>query len=128
MVWKAQQPELTVEHLLGGHDRVVLYRIVKGPTPSEQDFASAFVLGHPPPRRLQKQSAPVWMALSMLSRLNAARSRARLFPLLGTHLARVELTDGNGFALAETIEAGHFSVWGDPVKLRDAATDVYPAR
>jgi len=55
--------------------------------------------------------------MSMLSRLDAARSRARLFPVLGHHVARVELTAGNGFAIAETIERGHFSVWGDPLKL-----------
>ena len=128
MVWKAQQPELTVTHLLAGHTTVVLHRIVRRPTPEQDDFASAFVLGHPPPRRLQKQSAPVWMALSMLSGLDAARSRARLFPVLGGHVARVELNASEGFALAETIERGHFSVWGDPLKLRHAVTDVYPAR
>jgi len=82
MIWKAQRPELTVTHLLAGHVSVVLYRIVRHPSPEESAFASAFVLGHPPPRRLQKQSAPVWMALSMLSGLDAARSRARFFPVL----------------------------------------------
>jgi len=56
MVWKAQQPELTVEHLLRGRSRVVLHRIVQKETPGEQDFVSAFVLGNPPPRRLQKES------------------------------------------------------------------------
>ena len=127
MVWKAQQSELTVTHLLAGDAIVVLYRIVRHPAPLKDDFASAFVLGHPPPRRLQKQSAPVWMALSMLSRLEAARSRARLFPILGRHVARVELSAGEGFAIAETIEKGHFSVWGDPLKLQGAVTEVYPA-
>jgi len=128
MVWKAQQPELTVEHLLRGRSRVVLHRIVQKETPGEQDFVSAFVLGNPPPRRLQKESAPVWMALSMLSHFDAARSRARLFPRLGAHVARVELGSGQGFAIAETIESGHFSVWGDPLKLRNAVTRVYPVR
>lgn len=128
MVWKAQRPELTVTHLLAGHASVVLYRIVRHPSPEEADFASAFVLRHPPPRRLQKQSAPVWMALSMLSGLDAARSRARLFPILGRHVARVELGAGEGLAVAETIERGHFSVWGDPLKLQSAVTEVYPAR
>ena len=127
MVWKAQHPELTVTHLLAGHASVVLYRIVRHPEPEQADFASAFVLGHPPPRRLQKQSAPVWMALSMLSGLEAAQSRARLFPVLGRHIARVELSAGEGFAIAETIEKGHFSVWGDPLKLQSAVTEVYPA-
>ena len=112
MVWKGQHPELVVEHLLEGHSGVVLYRILASETPSATDFTSAFVLGHPPPRRLQKQSAPVWMALSMLSRLDAAPQRVRLFPRLGDHVARLELAAGEGFAVAETIEAGHFSVWG----------------
>lgn len=127
MVWKAQQSELIVDHLLLGRSGVVLYRIVGSEAPSEEDFTSAFVLGHPPPRRLQKDSAPVWMALSMLSRIDAARSRARLFPRLGSRVARLELTAGEGFAIAETIEAGHFSVWGDPLKLRNAVTAVYAA-
>jgi hypothetical protein len=127
MVWKTQRPELTVTHLLAGQPSVVLYRIVRRRSPEEADFTSAFVLGHPPPRRVQQQSAPIWMALSMLSGLDAARSRARLFPVLGGHVARVELNAGEGFALAETIERGHFSVWGDPLKLRTAVTDVYPA-
>jgi hypothetical protein len=100
---------------------------VRDRSPEDVDFTSAFVLGHPPPRRLQKQSAPVWMALSMLSGLEAARSRAQLFPVLGGHVARVEVSAGEGFAVAETIERGHFSVWGDPPKLRRAVTDVYPA-
>lgn len=127
MVWKAQEPELIVDHLLRGRSSVVLYRIIGSETPRLEDFTSAFVLGHPPPRRLQKESAPVWMALSMLSRVDAARSRARLFPRLGNRVARLELTAGAGFAIAETIEAGHFSVWGDPLKLRNAVTGVYPA-
>ena len=127
MVWKAQHPDLTVTHLLAGHASVVLYRIVRHATPERNDFASAFVSGHLPPRRLQKQSAPMWMALSMLSGLEAALSRARLFPVLGRHIARVDLIAGEGFAIAETIEKGHFSVWGDPLKLQGAVTEVYPA-
>ena len=128
MAWTGQHPELGVEHVLRGHYDVVLFRIVRFDTAVEDDFRSAFALGTPPPRRLQKQSAPVWMALSMLSRLEAARSRARLFPRLGSHIARVELTTGLGFAVAETIEVGHFSVWGDPTRLLSAVTGIYPAR
>jgi len=39
----------------------------------------------------------------------------------------VDLSAGVGFAIAETIERGHFSVWGDPLKLQGAVSEVYPA-
>jgi hypothetical protein len=63
------------------------------------------------------------MSVSMLATREAAASRARLFPKLGTHVAELRLSAGNGFVFAETMHPGHISVWGDPFKLDASVTD-----
>jgi hypothetical protein len=130
VAWKGDSPDdplLQVFHLLDGQDAVVeLYRAVKTDDPTLRDFTSAFALGSPPPRRLQKRSAPVWMALSTYQAREQLEDRMKAIPQIGTHVARLELQSGQGFALAETVEAGHVSLWGDPLKLANSVVDVYP--
>jgi hypothetical protein len=55
----------------------------------------------------------------------ATESRMRKFPI-GTHVARLILRGGRGFAAAETLDESHVSVWGDPLKLAQSVVDVYP--
>lgn len=126
MAWTpADGEELRVYHLLTGE--AIVYRVVRTEREDDLDnFRSAYQLGSPPPRRVQKQSAPIWMALSALRTLQAAEARALQFPKLGDHVATLDLQAGQGFAVAETIEPGHLSVWGDPFKLRAAVVDLYP--
>ena len=114
-------------HLLT--DAATLFRVVDTNRQDGTDnFRSAYELGAPPPRRIQKASAPVWMAISTLNSVEVARSRAFIFPKLGNYVAEMLLEPGFGFAVAVTIEDVHLSVWGDPVKLRDAVVDLYPVQ
>jgi len=115
---------LEVVHLL--ENEMTVFRVVDTSRRGDDNFRSAYELGAPPPRRIQLVSTPIWMALSTLTTLDMARSRARAFPVLGNKIAEMHLQAGLGFALAETIEEGHVSVWGDPVKLRASVVDVYP--
>jgi hypothetical protein len=39
----------------------------------------------------------------------------------------LELIGGHGFAVAETVQPGHFSIWGEPESLETAVIQVYPA-
>jgi hypothetical protein len=121
-------PELSVFHLLEGMETadVRVFRGIKRDEPVLEDFQSAFVLGFPPPRRIQRRSAVIWMGLSTYRSREAAESLLRAVPKIGTHVSELVLPYGQGLAVAETVRPGHVTVWGDPLKLANAVVNVYP--
>ena len=89
-----------------------LYRIVRGPAPSTNDFASN--LAKCLPMRGAEASEPLlWAGLSMFDTTEAAvRNALRFGGRIGTHLAELSLpTDGDGRVLVrQTLRPGHFTV------------------
>ncbi len=128
MTWTpASGPILTVAHLLQDGDLFEVWRVIRNGRGDLDNFRSAYELRRPP-RRVQRDSTPIWMSLSMYGSREKANAVALLFPKIGDEVARIDLVGGQGFAFAETIEPGHLSVWGHPIKLQAAVTDIYPVQ
>lgn len=93
-------------------------------------FMSNFALDRPP-RKLEVGSAIIHMGISCWRSYNAAAGLARIFPQIGSYVARVTLAGGNGFNVALTGRAEgsegrsqHLTVWGDPVKLAASVDEI----
>lgn len=60
------------------------------------------------------------MGISVYLNPSDAVATAQRWPRLGEYVAQIELRWEMGFNFAHTSQPGHLTLWGDPVKLRDA--------
>ncbi len=67
---------------------------------------------------MPRETAVLRCGVSMFDSAEAARSRARRTPLF---VAAVTLEPGQGFSLAKTGSATHYTIWGEPDALADRA-------
>jgi hypothetical protein len=111
------------------HEPVDLFRVVKGATrgaPGVLDSLCSNYERDAPPRGVEREGALIHFGLSMFVTFDAAADRARRWPALGTHVARVRLEPGNGFHVAETGARVHRTVWGRPLLLLACVADILP--
>lgn len=79
------------------------------------------------PHPADRHATVVHMAVSMFDRPEPVTRLAHLFPgRIGTHLIRVDLAPGQGFCVADTGQAGHWSVWGVPTRFVACVSAVWP--
>jgi hypothetical protein len=76
------------------------------------------------PRKVERRWTIMHMGISVYKTSERAIETALTWPQLGRHIARLELCPAMGFNYAHTGHAGHLTLWADPVKLRDVATDI----
>ena len=76
------------------------------------------------PRRVERRWTVMHMGISAYWTSERASETALTWPKLGDYIARLQLHPSMGFNYAHTGHAGHLTLWGDPVKLCDVATDV----
>jgi hypothetical protein len=100
------------------------YRFVETDPPTARDFASNFLLGRP--RRPQAgETEDEWRGLSVFDSPDAARAMLRRVPRFRRRLlAQLELPDDAPVRIAKTFGPGHYTLWGDPQRLRDAVVAV----
>jgi hypothetical protein len=102
--------------------RIVRTAVVEDPV-MLNSLRSHFALSEEP-RKVERNSTVVHMGISVYLDVELARGTAQQWPKIGDHIARVRLTDGRGFNLADTAQPGHLTLWADPFKLLEAITDI----
>jgi hypothetical protein len=104
-----------------------VYRITKTGDPQDPAFVDSFKSHYElgmPPRRFETRSSVIHMGITTWQTESRAIGTARAFPKIGSFVAEMVLTGNNGFNYAETGPPGHFTVWGDPLKLAAAVDDI----
>jgi hypothetical protein len=76
------------------------------------------------PRKVERAWTVVHMGISVFAEEEQAAGISRRWPTIGDYVAHMVLRPGLGFNLARTSFRGHLTLWADPVKLRDATTDI----
>jgi len=107
-----------------------VFRIVKGAArgaPGVLDSLQSNYERGAAPRGVERESALIHFGLSTFTAFDDAADRARRWPVLGTHIALLTLTPGNGFHIAETGSHTHRTVWGRPLQLLACIVDILPA-
>lgn len=105
------------------------YRIVRAASAWDPELLDSFRSNYEqgkPPRHIEGRLAVVQMGLSMYLEGRQAGRTARRWPLIGTHVAEMQLDPGQGFSYAATGPPGHITVWGRPLQLQAAVVDIYP--
>jgi hypothetical protein len=64
------------------------------------------------------------MGLSVFSTRMAAEAMALQWPRIGMFIAELGLEPGRGFCLADTGQAGHWTLWGRPLQLLGSIVDI----
>lgn len=122
-------PAHVVVHELAPNTELIVFRIVRSEHVEDpvlrNSFRSSFDLERPP-RGVERRSAVIHMGISVFREASPAIETARRFAKLGDYLAEVVLRGGNGFNWARTGPPKHLTVWGDPVKLSEAVSDITP--
>lgn len=96
----------------------VLYRLSRPGNPWDA-YRSAVAVEKP---EYPDNPAVLVAGISMWRTREQAMRRARKSPVV---ITQVTLTEGLNFYLAKTLGNGHFTVWGDPERLRDQSEIVY---
>ena len=120
--------QLSVRELRPGDDAMTVFRIVHAGGDAAQlldSLRSHYELSQPP-RKVERESAVLHMGISVFIDRDSAEGLARRWSKLGDHTARIHLRHGQGFNYADTGSPGHLTLWGDPVKLREAIADIEP--
>ena len=90
-----------------------LHRILRTAQATEADFLSKAHLGIPCPvsdPEVQRR----WGGLSMFGSEEQARRVSRRLPMLGSHVAALEIPPGAGAQAEPTTGPGHYTLGGDP--------------
>lgn len=98
-------------------DGDALYRLVRTDQRSIESFRSRAQRGR---GKLPSGGAIFHMGLSMFSTANAAASRGGKYP---SKIYRVTLPHDPDIHVAKTRGVEHYTVWGEPTKLEQAAQD-----
>lgn len=104
-----------------------VYRVVRSEVEDDPVFLSSLRSHYElaqEPRRGERYSTIIHMGISTYIRPQLAHDAARRFGKLGDYVAQLHLAHGRGFNYARTGNPGHLTVWGHPVKLREAAVDI----
>lgn len=106
-----------------------LYRIVAAKRIEflylQDDFKSSYERSSPP-RGIERRALIIHRGISMFDTATQAAEVAARFTKLGRHIATIKLTPEAQMNYAQTLNKGHFTVWGDPLKLVKAINDILP--
>ena len=123
-------PQITAYEIRPG-ESLTVWRIVQSGHRDdpvfERSFRSHFALDDEP-RGLEQQSCLIHMGISAYLAERTAHGTAEKWWKLGDWVARLELRPGHGFNFAHTGHRLHLPIWGDPVKLSEAAVDIAAVR
>jgi hypothetical protein len=87
-------------------------------------FKSSYELGLPPRRwSPEERFRIIHMGISCFATARQAE-RVAVRWSLGDYVAELHLPPDEGFSYARWGSRGHMTVWGDPVKLSETATDI----
>jgi hypothetical protein len=117
---------LTVLDIRPG-ENVPVFRIVRSDSTDDPVFLNSLRSHYElseEPRKVERRSTVIHMGISVYVNSNDAVRTARRWPRLGDYVAHLELRSDMGFNFAHTGQPGHLTIWGEPVKLRDAAVDI----
>jgi len=71
-----------------------------------------------PLRDFSPETARLWDGISVNATDTQARQRVRQYPMLGTHIARVEIPTETQLRVERSTRIpGHYTLWGDPAEL-----------
>lgn len=119
-------PQVTVYELRPG-EPITAWRIVRAQQKDDpvflNSFRSNYELSHEP-RNVERKSAVMHMGISMYLDEAIAHLTAQRWEKLGDWVARVEIRHGNGINYAHTGHRKHLTIWGDAIKLSQAAVDI----
>ena len=102
------------------------YRVVKTDPPALADFTSNAARGRPLPDP-SPETRRLWAGLSVNATEAQARRRARQYPTLGAHIARLELPADAPVRVERTTRIpGHHTLWGEPAVLLGCVVAVVP--
>lgn len=108
---------------------LTVYRIVRADHPEDpvlvNSLRSNYELGEEP-RKVERSSTVIHMGISAYTDESVAHGTAQRWPKLGGFVATMILRSGEGFNYAHTGHPLHLTLWGDPVKLRDAIAGIDP--
>ena len=100
------------------------YRITANP-PTLTDFTSAIARGRPSPR--DPEARRLFDGISVFATEGQARRKALDYPILGDHVARIELPDDSSVRIERTTTSrGHHTIWGEPALLLSCVVSVVP--
>ncbi|MGH2764002.1 MAG: hypothetical protein ACRDL4_06310 [Thermoleophilaceae bacterium] len=94
----------------------------------ELSFRSHYELGLKP-QPAERQHAAIYMALSLWLDPEIIEGLARRFPVIGSHIARVQLAYGAGLdRLDPSAERNpqHLTIWGTRESFPPMVADIYP--
>ena len=104
----------------------VFYRIVRSDPPTALDFTSNAARGRPL-HDPSPEALRLWDGISVNATEAQARRRARQMPMLGSHIARLDVPpDAAVRAERTTRTPGHYTLWADPAALLTCVTAVVP--
>jgi hypothetical protein len=106
---------------------VTLFRLVQEESDGSPLIASAFRSNYElnaAPRKVEVRSAAIHMGISTVATAEVARALATRWPTMGPFVARLELTPGRGFSLAQTAFPGHWTVWGRPEDFEECLAEI----
>jgi hypothetical protein len=114
---------------IGQGHATTIFRIVRSDNVDDpvllNSFKSNYELGEEP-RKVERSSTVVHMGLSAYLEEGVAHGTSQKWEKLGDFVAVLRLRPDQGFNFAHTGHPLHLTVWGDPVKLRDAVVDIQP--
>jgi hypothetical protein len=120
--------QVTVYELRAG-EPLTVWRIVRSEHPDDVVFVNSFRSHYElsqEPRRVERTSSVIHMGISTYLDEGMARGTAQEWDKLGDWLAKLEMQPGHGFNYAHTGHHGHLTIWGDAIKLSNAAADIIP--
>jgi hypothetical protein len=106
-------------------DPLTVFRLVRSTSDPAASFRSNYELGRNA-RGIETSWAIIHVGISVYLDESVAGATAMRWPKLGRYVAEVRLRAGHGFNVARTGQPLHLTIWGDPVKLSDAITDIRP--
>ena len=101
------------------------YRVVKTAPPKLEDFLSNTAKGWPP-RGVEIARPELWEGLSVYDSEANARRKARQVPVIGSHIAKVELPAETSFKYEKTGGRGHYTLWAEAQTLLDNVVEIVP--
>jgi hypothetical protein len=102
----------------------VFFRLVGSRTPTLADVLSKSALGEPL-RVDTPENRRLCQGISVYATEAQARRKGRASPMLGAYIARIELPDDGPIESERTTtSSGHHTLWGDPLIILAAITDV----
>jgi hypothetical protein len=105
------------------------FRIVQSDPPTLYDLTSHAGRGRPLPTGTDADAVRLWSGLSVYVTEAQAHRKARVSPMLGSHLAELDIPETGQIRWERTTGSpGHYTLWGSPAQLLECMVRVIPVR